>query len=349
MKIQNNLKLFLVKTFVIFLCFSFFPNMAFAKKKKTLSEEDKIVKAIENVKTSVVYIKAVGRRPSGDTFKESGSGIVLKHNGFILTNYHVVKYASDVTVTIFNGKKFHATVIGKSPKDDLAVLRINANGLKKPSWGNSKKLKIGQVAIAIGNPYKFDWSVSRGIISGLGRRMAAAGIIYRDMIQTDAAINPGSSGGPLIDSSGRVIGVNTIVHTGSSHHAAQGLGFAIPIHKALKVSYMLMSRKVYYNPKPWVGISGINITPDMAEDRMLPVRMGVMITNILPVSPAKRGGLRRGDIVVMANDSIIRSVSDFKKVIADSKPGETLILSVWRGEKNLTLNIKVSQRSSSPD
>jgi S1-C subfamily serine protease len=337
---------------LIVLCFFIFPGVSAAAPKpkaKPLSEEDKLVKAIENVKQSVVSIRAVGTSSSGSPFRETGSGVVLKENGFILTNYHVIKTANDITVTIFNGKKYHAVVAGKSPKDDLAVLKINSNGLRKPKWGDSKKLKIGMTAIAIGNPYKFDWSVSRGIISGLNRQMAAAGIIYREMIQTDAAINPGSSGGALIDSAGEVIGINTIVHTGSSNHAAQGLGFAIPIHRALKVSQMLVSNKVVYNPKPWVGIGGMNVTPDMAETSMLPVRMGVLITSIQPVSPAERGGLRRGDIVVMGNDKIIRSVSDFKQIIADCKPGQTLTLSVWRGDKNMSISLKVSQRSSAAE
>ena len=338
--------------FLIIFCLLLSSGAYAAKPKsgrKPVSEEDKLVRAIENVKQSVVYIRAVGTSSSGDAFKETGSGVVLKENGFILTNYHVIKTANDITVTIYNGKKYHAIVAGKSPKDDLAVLKINSNGLRKPRWGNSKRLKIGMTAIAIGNPYKFDWSVSRGIISGLNRQMAAAGIIYREMIQTDAAINPGSSGGALIDSAGEVIGINTIVHTGSSNYAAQGLGFAIPIHRALKVSKMLMSNKVFYNPKPWVGIGGMNVTPEMAETSMLPVRMGVLVTSIQPVSPAERGGLRRGDIVVMGNDQIIRSVSDFKKIIADSKPGQTMTLSVWRGDKNMTINLKVSQRSSASE
>jgi len=326
----------------IFIIILFATGAGFAQSKP-LTEEERIVKAINKVKTSVVNIRATGRRPGGRNFVETGSGIVVKHNGFILTNYHIVRYSSNIMVTIYNGKKYHGVVIGKSPRDDIAVLRINATGLKKPKWGNSKTLKVGQTAIAIGNPYKFDWSVSRGIISQIRRtvKVKKLGIIYKQMIQTDAAINPGSSGGALIDSRGRVIGMNTLVFS-----PAQGIGFAIPIHRALKVSQMLMSRKVYYNPKPWIGISGRNITPEMAEMNMMPIEMGVLITNVQPISPAHRGGLRKGDVVVLVNDNLIRKVADFKRVLANSKPGQVLKLSIWRGEKNLTLNIKVSQRSS---
>lgn len=315
------------------------------EEEENLSEEDRLVGAIKKVKPCVVNIRANGMKPDGTAHNETGSGIVLKNNGFILTNHHVVRYAKDITVTIYNGKKYHGVVVGKSPRDDLALIQINAAGLSVAKWGNSKTLKVGQVAIAIGNPYKFDWTVSRGIISALHRRIATRDVLYKDMIQTDTAINPGSSGGALIDSHGRVIGINTLVYTGSSSHAAQGLGFAIPIHRALKVASMLLSRKVLYNPKPWIGVSGRDITPEMAEMNMLPVRMGVLITQVQPVSPAERGGLRKGDIVVQINDRLVRKVAEFKKILSESRPGENLELSVWRGEKSIKINIKVTQRS----
>jgi serine protease Do len=312
---------------------------------KQLSEEDRLIQAIKNVKPCVVNIQATGIRPGGENFIETGSGIVVKKNGYIITNFHVIKDAKDITVTIFNGKKLHAIVAGKAPRDDIAVLRINMTTLKVPKWGNSKNLKIGQVAVAIGNPYKFDWSVSRGIISALNRRLPAAGILYLEMIQTDAAINPGSSGGALMDSSGKVIGINTLVYTGSGGNGASGLGFAIPIHRALKISNMLMSQKVYYDPKPWIGIAGKDITQEMAESYVLPVQMGVMLTEVHAAGPAAAGGLRKGDIVVQCNDKLVRNVNDLKSMLSSSKPGETLKMSIWRGEKNIIINIKVSQRS----
>ncbi|MCD4784280.1 MAG: trypsin-like peptidase domain-containing protein [Candidatus Eremiobacteraeota bacterium] len=310
------------------------------------TEEQKIIKAIKRAKPWVVNIRSTGMRSSGSNFVETGSGIIIKTNGFILTNYHVVKGSKNVTVTIYNGKKYHAVVVGSSPREDLAVVRINATGLKVPKWGNSKVLKVGQVAIAIGNPYKFDWTVSRGIISAVKRNIRERGIVYREMIQTDAAINPGSSGGALIDSRGKVIGVNTAVYAGRGGHSAQGLGFAIPIHRALKVVGRLLSKQVLYKPKPWIGISGIDVTPQMADDNMLPVQCGVLITNIYSVSPAKRGGLRKGDIVVIVNDKSVRKVADFKRILNSSSPGQILKLTVWREEKCLTLSIKVTQRSS---
>ncbi|MCE1247318.1 MAG: trypsin-like peptidase domain-containing protein [Firmicutes bacterium] len=312
---------------------------------KQMSEEEKLIQAIGNVKPCVVNIQAVGVRPGGDNFVETGSGIVIKKNGYILTNYHVVKDAKDITVTIFNGKKIYAVIAGKSPRDDIAVIKIGQENMKVPKWGNSKNLKIGQVAVAIGNPYKFDWSVSRGIISALNRRLPAQGTLYVEMIQTDAAINPGSSGGALMDSSGRVIGVNTLVYTGSGGHNASGLGFAIPIHRALKISNMLMANKVLYDPKPWIGIAGKDITQELAEAYVLPVQMGVMLTDVNPSGPAGEAGLRKGDIVVQCNNKQIRNVNDMKNILNNSKPGDTLKLSVWRGEKNMVITIKVSQRS----
>lgn len=330
---------------VILLLFAFF-TLLNGEVFSQASEEDRIIKAIESAKVSVVNIQAAGVRPGGGSFTETGSGIVMKENGFILTNNHVVKDARDITVTIYNGKKFHGIVAGRAPKEDLALIKINASGLRVPEWGNSKTLKIGQVAIAIGNPYKFDWSVSRGIISNTNRRIPAPGILYQEMIQTDAAINPGSSGGALIDSHGRVIGINTLIYTGTRSHSAQGLGFAIPIHKALEVSSMLLSKKVLYDPQPWIGINGMDVTPQMAERSLLPVRRGVLITQIHPVSPAERGGLLKGDIVVEVNNSLVRTIAEFQKILSSSQPGDNLIIGVWRGNKKLTINVQVAQRSA---
>jgi len=308
------------------------------------SEEEKQVKAINKVRPSVVRIE-VKTKTGGSTF---GSGVVLTDKGYIVTNLHVLRDSSQIIVILFNEKKFHGKIIGESPRNDLAVIKINAEGLKVPEWGDSKKLEIGQVAIAIGNPFKFEGSVSRGIISALNRRIAASGIIYKELIQTDAAINPGNSGGALIDSSGKVIGINTLVYSGDGKHAAQGLGFAIPIHRALEVSRQLMARRPLYNPAPWIGVSGINVTREMAEMNMLPVNLGVLITNIQPVSPAERADLRKGDIVVQMDERIIRSVDEFKTALAQKTPGTDIVLKVWRGDKVIAVKVKVSQRSSPP-
>lgn len=341
----GKFKILLILSFIF--AITFVPAVAQEKKeegKKKDSEEDRLIKAIDKVKKSVVRI---------DTKTEGGgsgigSGVILTTDGYIITNLHVLRNSEKITVTIYNGKKFHAVVAGKSPRNDLAVLKINSSGLKVPRWGDSRKLEIGQIAVAIGNPFKFEGSVSRGIISALDRRIAAAGIIYKDLIQTDAAINPGNSGGALIDSRGTVIGINTLIYTGSSGYSAQGLGFAIPIHRALAVARKLMSRKVFLDPRPWIGVQGINITREMAEMNMLPVNMGVLITEVQSVSPAERGGLRQGDIVVQADGELVRNIEDLKGVLNKKKPGEDLILRVWRGEKRITITIKVSQRSVAP-
>ncbi len=305
------------------------------------NDEQKMIRAINRVSPSVVKIETVtGKGDSG-----LGSGIILKDNGYILTNLHVLRNASRIVVTLYNKKKFNAVLVGQSPQNDLAVLKINSSGLTVPNWGDSRKLKIGQVAIAIGNPYKFEGSVSRGIISALDRRIPASGIIYKDLIQTDAAINPGNSGGALINSDGRVIGINTLVYTGQRGHSAQGLGFAIPIHRALDVARVLMAREVKYSPKPWIGINGRTITREMAEMNMFPVNMGVMITEIQPVSPAERAGLRRADIVIRVDNQLVRNVEDFQKILSEKKPGDNMEILLWREEKRMTVDVKISQRT----
>jgi serine protease Do len=308
------------------------------------TEEQRLIRAIETAKKSVVKIETVKM----DGTDGMGSGVILKDNGFILTNDHVLSNARHVTVVLFSGKKFNGVIAGRSPKNDLAILKINATGLVVPKWGDSRKLQIGQTAVAIGNPYKFESSVSQGIISAVDRRIPARGIIYKDLIQTDAAINPGNSGGALIDSRGMVIGVNTLVYTGKSGHSAQGIGFAIPIHRALLVAKQLMSEKILVDPRPWIGVQGITITREMAEMNMLPVNSGVLVTEIHPVSPAERAGLRRGDIVVLSDGKKVLHIDHFKQALDTKKPGDDMDLRVWRDGKLITITLKVSQRSVAP-
>jgi serine protease Do len=308
------------------------------------TDEIRLIKAIDRARISVVRIET----DKTDGTKGVGSGIIIKENGFILTNDHVLKNARHVVVVIFNGKKFNAVVNGRSPRNDLAILKINASGLTVPKWGDSRKLNIGQTAIAIGNPYRFEGSVSHGIISALDRRIPASGIIYKDLIQTDAAINPGSSGGALIDSRGMIIGINTLLYTGRSGQSAQGIGFAIPIHRALLVAKQLMSEKILVDPRPWIGLQGIDVTRSMAEMNMLPVNSGVLITDIHPVSPAERSDLRKGDIVIMADDRNVLNTQQFKDALDVKKPGDDMVLRIWREGKLITVTLKVSQRTVAP-
>ncbi|MFP4498842.1 MAG: S1C family serine protease [Vulcanimicrobiota bacterium] len=337
-KLRENSVFFLIVMFLIS------PLLSMAQEEKPKDIESTMIKAINKVKPSVVKIETI--TPSGGN--GLGSGVILKENGFIITNNHVLRNSERIVVEIYNGKKFNGALIGTSPRNDLAVIKINAAGLKVPKWGNSQNLQIGQTAIAIGNPYKFEGSVSQGIISALDRRIPAAGIIYKDLIQTDAAINPGNSGGALIDSKGRVIGINTLVYSGKGGHSATGLGFAIPIHRALQVARQLISKKQYFDPRPWIGVQGMSVTREMAEMNILPTNQGVLITGIQPVSPAERAGLQKGDIVIQVNDKVIKGVDDFKQLLSGSNPGDEMTLKVWREEKLITISMKVSHRAVAP-
>lgn len=348
---NRSFRLLAIPLLILLICQGLLVAPARAQEKG--SEEEQQIRAINRVKPCVVKIETVNQ----DGGTGTGSGVIIKEDGFIVTNYHVVKEANRIVVRMQEGKdegdeksykKYHAVVAGMSPRNDLAVVKINATGLKVPPWGDSKDLKIGQVAIAIGNPYKFEGSVSRGIISALNRRIAAGGIIYKELIQTDAAINPGNSGGALIDSRGEVIGINTLVFSGKSGMPAQRLGFAIPIHRALDIARQLMSHTRPTSNQPWIGINGIDVTREMAEMNMLPVNQGVLITDVQAVSPAERGGVMKGDIVCEADGDLIKNVLDFKKILAKKKVGDTIELKIWREEKRFTLKIKVSQRSMSP-
>lgn len=308
------------------------------------SDEQKQIKAINQVRPSVVKIEIVTESGGSGI----GSGVIFKEDGYVVTNLHVLNRSSRIIVILNDRRKLEAVVVGKSPRNDIAVLKVSATDLPVPRFGDSKKLQIGQVAIAIGNPYKFEGSVSRGIISALNRRIPTGGIIYKDLIQTDAAINPGNSGGALIDSDGRVIGINTLVFTGKGSHNAQGIGFAIPIHRALDVARRLMAGEVRFSPQPWIGINGVDVTREMAEMNMLPVNSGVLITQIQPVSPAERAGMMTGDIVVRADNKLVRSVNEFKEVLKTKKPGQDISLMLWREDRKVEITLKVSQKSVAP-
>ncbi|MBI2252281.1 MAG: trypsin-like peptidase domain-containing protein, partial [Armatimonadetes bacterium] len=197
-----------------------------------ISTEVQIIEAIKKVRDAVVSINTYSY---GEEIQGIGSGVILTHDGYILTNAHVIKKARNIIIMLSSGEKYPANLIKASADQDLAILKINSNkSLPIPQFGDSDKLQLGQIAIAIGNPMHFEWTVTSGVVSALGRKINYKGITYENLIQTDAAINPGNSGGALINSAGEVIGINTLVYTGSVYTHAQGLSFAIPIKAALK-------------------------------------------------------------------------------------------------------------------
>jgi Do/DeqQ family serine protease len=277
------------------------------------------------------------------TERGSGSGFVLRKDGVILTNAHVVEGADQVRVKLKDGRSFSGKVMGQDPLTDVAVVKIEAANLPIVTIGNSDKLQPGEWAIAIGNPLGLDNSVTVGIISATGRRSSEVGVSDKRIgfIQTDAAINPGNSGGPLLNGQGEVIGMNTAI-IGN----AQGLGFAIPINNAAQLAQQLMtSGRVVH---PYLGIQMVDLTPEVAEKInadpnsgiKLGVTKGVLIARVVPKSPAATAGLRSGDVILKVGGKAVASGEDVQQQVEKSKVGQALTLDINRSGKALSLSVK---------
>ena len=265
-----------------------------------------------------------------------GSGFVISADGLIVTNNHVVEHADHIDVTFFNNKTYEAKVIGTDPRTDLALLKVEATKLPFVQFGNSDQLDVGDWVIAIGNPLGLDHSVTSGILSAKGRDIFR-GTAYGKFLQTDAAINPGNSGGPLFNIQGKVIGINTAIVAGG-----QGLGFAIPSNLAMKVIDQL--RQHGSVERGWLGIGIQPISQDLAESFGLPKgSSGIAITGVQPKSPAHQAGLRQGDVILQLNGSKTEKVTDLQQQIAESKPGTTVTLKIFRQGKRQNKTVKLGK------
>jgi S1-C subfamily serine protease len=304
----------------------------------------KLASGVVNITSTVLeqdfFLNAVPRQGAG-------SGSIIDARGYILTNHHVIEDARKLEVTLANGKKYSAKLIGSDPDTDVAVIKIEARreDLTLIPMGSSDNLKVGQKVIAIGNPFGLGQTLTTGIISMVGRTLrASSGTLVEDMIQTDASINPGNSGGPLIDSSGKMIGINTAIFSPTG--ASVGIGFAIPIDVVRRVSNELID-KGYYR-YPWLGATLLTLFPDLAEALKLPVRAGAMVIEVVPRSPAAKAGMKSGTsraqvgnyIVIVGGDIIVKvngeTVSDADSVIRrirKSRPGDRVEMEVvhWEG------------------
>ena len=272
----------------------------------------------------------------------SGSGFVFTPDGFILTNSHVVHGASKIVVTLFDGHQFDAQLLGDDPDTDLAVIRINAASLVPAVLGDSQKIRVGQLAIAIGNPYGFilantEPSVTVGVVSGTGRNLAAQGEgsgVYVDMIQTDASINPGNSGGPLVNAVGEVIGVNSSIFSPSG--GSVGIGFAIPVNRARRVAEDLLAHGVVRHP--WVGFQ-----PQLSRGPgATGPSTGVVVGSVVPGSPADRAGIRVGDVVVRSQNRALHNPYDWYAELLELRVGESDSIVVRRGGREIPVNVAVA-------
>jgi Do/DeqQ family serine protease len=272
-----------------------------------------------------------------------GSGFILDANGVIVTNAHVVDGATEVMVTLKDGREFEGTVLGADPVTDVAVVKIEATDLPTVTLGDVEAIRPGEWAIAIGNPLGLDNTVTAGIISATGRSSAEVRIPDKqvDFIQTDAAINPGNSGGPLLNERGEVIGMNTAIIGG-----AQGLGFAIPINTVQDIADQLIATgKVEH---PYLGIRMVDVTDSLKADLnsdpnspfTLQAERGVLVVEVVPNSPAAQAGLRSGDVVQRINDESVTSGEDIQAIVRDSEVGDRLTLEVLRGNQPMTLTVE---------
>lgn len=308
------------------------------------TEEEKRVHAIAVARPSVVSIR---------TYKESGgepgigSGVIIRSNGIILTNHHVIAEADVIKVATVGEKTYTAQVLHLAPQHDLALLKINGTGLTAAKIGSSATVKLGQTAIAIGDPLGFTSSVTIGTVGGLKRSVQLNGVDYQSLIQTDAAINPGSSGGALIDLEGRVIGINTLVYTGPKNwKRAQGLGFAIAIDHAMMVSKALMQRSAErVTSKPWLGIKGSTITKDISDSYGLGAKRGVLVREVLPASPASEAGIRVGDIIVRVDGELLTGLPDLSQLLTSRTAGEVVQFEMRRNGKTMKVDVKLDVSS----
>ncbi len=266
-----------------------------------------------------------------------GSGVIVDKRGYILTNNHVIEQADQIEVRLSDKRKFTATVIGKDPKTDLAVIKIDApDDLPVAKLGDSGTIRIGEWAIAIGNPFGLDQTVTVGVISAVGR--SDVGITtYEDFIQTDASINPGNSGGPLVNINGEVIGINTaIVATG------QGIGFAIPISMAREIKDRLIAQgKVV---RGWLGVGIQELTDELATQFGVKPEDGVLVGNVMQGSPAERGGMKTGDIIQEFNGNKISNVRQLQREVAQSTVGSPAQIRVLRENMPSTLTIVLGEQ-----
>ena len=271
-----------------------------------------------------------------------GSGVIVSPEGYILTNNHVVEGADEIAIQLSDGRKALAQVIGTDPDTDLAVLRIGLADLPVITLGNSDQLQVGDVVLAIGNPFGVGQTVTSGIVSALGRTQLGINT-FENFIQTDAAINPGNSGGALVDVQGRLMGINTAIYSRSG--GSMGIGFAIPTSIARNVlSAIVRDGKV---TRGWIGVEPQELTPEMALNfGIAPDAQGVVITGVLQDGPAAQAGIRPGDVIATVQDKAVTSVPALLQAVAALTPDTAVMVEIWRGQERLKLPITPGRRQS---
>jgi len=315
---------------------------AFGGIGKVSFDESSVLEVVEKVSKSVVNINTV--RLLHDFYYQvvpiqgMGSGVIFDPKGYIITNNHVIEGAEKIDATLASGEVLPGKLVGTCISDDIAILKVNGENLPKAELGNSDELRVGQTVFAIGNPFGLAGgpTVTKGVISAVKRSIRSERGLIENLVQTDASINPGNSGGPLVDIHGRVVAINTAIVP-----FAQGIGFAIPVNSAKRCATEIMTHgKVI---RPWLGVSGLTLTPEIASYYNLPVEKGALITEVMSNSPAEKAEMQRGDIIIGFGDKAINSVEDLVKEIQKKKIGEKARVLLLRDGEQWIADVKLEQ------
>ena len=301
---------------------------------------------VQSVQKSVVHIKVeqklvnvVGPFQNQPRQEGSGSGAIVRSDGYILTNHHVVGEADKISVQLYNGQELKARLIGTDPATDISVIKIEGKNMPVLPMGNSNNILVGESVIVIGNPFGLSHTVTFGIISAKGR--TGMGIAeYEDFIQTDAAINPGNSGGPLVDLEGKIVGVNTAIFSNSGGY--QGIGFAVPINMARRVMNELIETGQV--SRGWLGVGIQNMTPELAKAFGLDKSRGSLVTGVMPGTPAEKAGLQKGDVILRLNGESIENSSVLRNAVADARADATVELELVRNKVVMMLSVQLDER-----
>ena len=267
-----------------------------------------------------------------------GSGVIVSEDGYIVTNNHVIEKAQEIKVLLSNKRDYKAKLIGADPKTDIAVIKIEAKGLAALSWGDSTKLRVGEIVFAIGNPFGLNQTVTMGVIGAVGR--ANVGIAdYEDFIQTDAAINPGNSGGALINARGELIGINTAIVSRTGGY--QGIGFAVPSGMAKQVMESLIKYKKVV--RGWLGVSIQEVTSDLAEEFGVKDLKGALISGVMKGSPAEKAGLKQGDVILKFNGKDVEDTGHLRNMVSQSPIGTKVTVKVFRAKKEIDVEVVIAE------
>lgn len=323
----------------------------------SLADTSKVFRMVaQRIEPSVVHIDAAQRAggrdmrvsdelpwfgPRGDSQRVTGqgSGVIVDARGYIITNFHVIQNSTGLSVKLADGRTIDKiSIVGADPLTDLAVLKIDAKGLIPATWGDSEALETGDWVLAVGNPYGLDGSVTSGIVSAKQRRRLAQENVYQDFLQTDAAVNPGNSGGPLVNVKGEMVGITTAI-VGRSF---QGISFAIPSEIARDVYERLV--KDGSVSRGWLGVAPAEVTPELAKELGLKDARGAQIKTILRGSPAQQAGIEQGDVIVQWDGKPIADPTELVFAIGRTKIGSTVKVRIWRNGAEMELQVTVAER-----